>query len=263
MPVVEIAPSLSIHYLDLNPEGSRAVLLLHGLGATGESWGLQFEPLKDAGFRVLAPDGRGFGQSSCPKPCRSIKEMASDYIQFLRELGVNKTNVAGISMGGTVALQMAVERPDLVDRLVLVNTFSKLQPPSLSGWFYFAYRFFLVHTVGLPVQARAVAKRIFPHPGQNDLRQSLFEQVSQADPSGYRAAMRALARFNIHHRLKEITSPTLVITGEKDSTIPPAAQHSMAEAIPGARQVIIPGGGHGVSADQPEAFNRILIDFLK
>jgi 3-oxoadipate enol-lactonase len=263
MPAVDITPSLSIYYLDLNPEGSPIVLLLHGLGATGDSWRLQFDPLTSAGFRVLAPDMRGFGRSSCPKPCRSIKEMAADILLLLKELGLGHVNLAGISMGGTVALQIAVERPDLVDRLVLVNTFSKLSPPSLSGWFYFAYRFFLVHTLGLSAQAQAVARRIFPHPEQSYLRQNLYEQVIQADPRGYRSAMRALARFNIHHRLPEIASPTLVITGECDSTVPPGLQQSMAESIPDARQVLIRGGGHAVSVDQPEAFNKVLLDFLK
>jgi 3-oxoadipate enol-lactonase len=263
MPAVEIAPSLSIHYLDLNPEGSRTVVLLHGLGATGESWRLQFKPLIDAGFRVIAPDCRGFGRSSCPKPCKSIKEMALDLIQLLQELNVEKTNLAGISMGGTVALQMTIARPDLIERLVLVNTFSKLRPPSLSGWLYFAFRFFLVNTMGIPAQARAVAARIFPYPEQESFRQSLYEQVVQANPRCYRASMRALARFNIENRLSEITSPTMVITGEKDSTISPMLQSMMAEAIPDARHIIIPGGGHGVCVDQSEAFNQVLLDFLK
>jgi 3-oxoadipate enol-lactonase len=177
-------------------------------------------------------------------------------------LKVNKINITGISMGGTVALQLAVHEPDLVNRLVLVNTFSKLQPSSFSGLLYFLFRFLLVHTLGIPTQARTVAKRVFPHPEQDYLRQNLYAQVIQSDPRAYRAAMRALARFNILNSLSEIKSPTLVITGENDSTVPPSLQKKLANAIPNAQQVIIPGGGHGVSADQPEVFNRVLLDFL-
>jgi 3-oxoadipate enol-lactonase len=260
MPAVESSPSL--HHVDLNPEGSPKVLLLHGLGATGESWRFQMKPLTDAGFRVIAPDLRGFGRSSCYEPPLSIKHMAEDVFRLLEKLQVTKCSVVGISMGGTIALQMAAARPEVVEKLVLANTFSKLSPPSLSGWFYFAFRYLLVHTLGLPTQARAVAKRVFPHPEQETLRQTLYAQVVQADPKCYRAAMRALARFNLHHRLKEISTPTLVITGENDSTVHPSLQRKMVEALPCAHQVIIPNAGHGVSVDQPEAFNRVLLNFL-
>ena len=66
MAILELEPGLTIHYLDFNPGGYPAVLLLHGLGATGNSWQLQFHPLIEAGYRVLAPDMRGFGQSNFP-----------------------------------------------------------------------------------------------------------------------------------------------------------------------------------------------------
>jgi 3-oxoadipate enol-lactonase len=262
MPAVEPTPSFTIHYVDLNPEGSHTILLLHGLGATGESWRFQRKPLTDAGFRVLAPDLRGFGRSSRMQPCRSIQQMASDVFHLLNTLRIKKVHAVGISMGGAVALQMAADRPELIDRLVLVNTFSKLRPPTLSGWFYFAFRFLLVHTLGLPTQARKVARRVFPRPEQETLRQAFYDQVVQADPRCYRAAMRALARFNIHQRLGKISSPTLVISGDKDTTVPHSLQRAMTEAIPSACQIIIPDGGHGVSVDKPEAFNRSLLNFL-
>jgi pimeloyl-ACP methyl ester carboxylesterase len=107
-----------------------------------------------------------------------------------------------------------------------------------------------------------VARRLFPKPEHDQLRLEFYAQVLQANPHGYRAAMRSLARFDVRGRLREIDLPTLVITGEQDASIPPIIQRRLAEGIPGSRQVTIPSAGHGVIADQPEAFNRVLLDFL-
>jgi pimeloyl-ACP methyl ester carboxylesterase len=188
--------------------------------------------------------------------------MAGDMAGLLERLETGPVHVVGISMGGTLALQLALDFPELVDRLVLVNTFARLRPERPSVWLYFALRFVLVHTLGLPIQARAVARRIFPGPDQELLRRVLFEQICQADPKGYRAAMRALARFNVLRRLGEIHVPTLVITSELDGTVSPKTQRILVERIPNARQGVIPGAGHAVTAEQPEAFNRAMIDFL-
>jgi 3-oxoadipate enol-lactonase len=251
-----------LKFLDPYPEGNPTVLLLHGLGANGSSWMLQFDPLASAGFRPLAPDTPGFGKSPYDGKGWSIRRVAADMAGLLTELRAGPANIVGISMGGTIAQQIALDFPHLVEKLVLVNTFAVLRPTKLSGWFYFLQRFILVHTLGLPTQAKFVAQRIFPGPDQEVLRQMLVDQITQADPRAYRAAMRALGTFNSIKRISGIKAPTLVITGENDSTVQPAHQRILASKILGARQIIIPGAGHAVSVDQPETFNREILTFL-
>ncbi len=251
----------TLYYLEQQPQAARQVLLLHGLGATSDSWLFQTPPLIAAGFRVVAPDARSFGKSTYPGRT-SIRAMAEDFVHLLDHLQIAHTDVVGISMGGTLALQLALDYPNRIDRLVLVNTFAGLRPKSLKVWGYFLYRFILVHTVGLDQQARFVAQRIFPKPEQEILRRELIAQVSQASPAGYRATMRALGLLDITSRLGEIHCPTLVITGEQDSTVPPDVQNILVHSIPGASQEIIPGAGHAVSVEKPDEFNRILLAFL-
>jgi pimeloyl-ACP methyl ester carboxylesterase len=243
MPVLQLTQGNTLHYLDYHRDASPVVLLLHGLGATCESWLLQIPALTGGGFRILAPDARGFGKSTYPGGGTTIAEMAGDMARLLEHLETGPAYVVGISMGGTLALQLALDFPVLVDRLVLVNTFACLRPERLSIWLNFALRFVLVHTLGLQIQARTVARRIFPRSDQELLRKVLFEQICQADPKGYSAAMRALARFNVLHRLGEIHVPTLVITGELDGTVSPKNQRILADRIPNARQEVIPGAG--------------------
>jgi pimeloyl-ACP methyl ester carboxylesterase len=261
MPTLPLSPQLTLHYRDENPSGRETVLLLHGLGANGDSWRLQTPALVEAGYRVVAPDLRGFGQAGYPGRT-DVPQMAADTAALLVHLQTGPVVVAGISMGGTVALQLALDHPELTSRLVLVNTFCRLQPAKASAWFYFALRLVLVYTVGLPSQARAVTRRIFPHPDQELLRQGLYDQILQANPRAYRAAILALGRFDVQARLGEIGVPTLVVTGEADTTVQPRNQCDLL-AIRGARQVVIPGAGHGVTADHPQEFNQVLLEFLR
>ncbi|RPI84507.1 MAG: alpha/beta hydrolase [Chloroflexi bacterium] len=261
MPELALSQQQTLHYLDPNPDGAQGIFLLHGLGASAESWLLQIPALVRAGYRPIAPDMRGFGKSTYPGSL-NIQSMAADLAALHKHLGLPAVHVVGISMGGTVALQYAIDFPECVRKLVLTNTFAHIRPKNAAYYIYYAYRFFLVHTLGLKAQARAVSYRIFPKPEQEQLRSVLIDQIVQSDPRAYRAALRSLARFNVTHRLKEIKAPTLVITGAEDSTIAPSVQEKMADGILGAKMVVIPGAGHAVSVDSPNQFNKILMDFL-
>lgn len=261
MPVFEFSQSNQIHYLDENSSSPEAVLLLHGLGANSSSWLMQTPVLHAAGFRIIAVDAPGFGQSTYSGGA-SIDRFSGPIAALVDRLQIQRLNVVGISMGGTLALQLALDHPRWVSRLVLANTFAHLDISSPRLLPYFLLRFILVHTLGLPTQAKSVAKRIFPYPEQELLRQGLINQVIQANSRAYRAAMRALARFDVRSRLGEIPCPTLVITGDRDTTVPLESQRQLAEGITGARQVIISQAGHGVTVEKPGAFNQVLVEFL-
>jgi pimeloyl-ACP methyl ester carboxylesterase len=238
------------------------VLLLHGLGANGSSWILQFAPLIMAGMRPVAPDAPGFGDSPYDGHGWSFKRVAGDLAGLLGELQTGPVHIVGLSMGGLTAQQLALDHPHLVRKLVLVSTYTVLRPENISQWRYFFQRLIVLHTLGLKQQAEIVARRVFPDPGQEALRQMAAEQIASADPRAYRTAMRSLGLFDSRRRLKEIKVPALVITGECDSTVSPARQKQLTVGISGARQVIIPNAGHAVAVDQYEAFNRVLIEFL-
>jgi 3-oxoadipate enol-lactonase len=260
---LDLPNGVRLHYLETGRQAKETILLLHGLGASSASWTLQIPVLEAAGYAILAPDARGFGQSSYPGGNTTIVEMSADFEALLDQLQTGPVDVVGISMGGTHALQLAISRPDLVSKLVLVNTFARLRPSNPGEWFYFAIRFILVHTLGLNVQAQTVAQRIFPRPEQDEFRKAFLEEILQADPRGYRAAMRALAGYNADPYLASIHCPTLVITSSDDTTVNPNLQKKLIEGIPNARQVLINNAGHAVIATQAEKFNQILLAFLQ
>jgi 3-oxoadipate enol-lactonase len=252
-----------LHVLDPNPSGSPAVLFLHGLGSNGSAWTPQFAPLAETGYRPLAPDVPGFGQSPYDGRGWSLRRMASLLAGWLQEIGMAPVHVVGLSMGGVIAQQFALDHPQLVRKLVLASTFSVLRPENVSQWFYFIERALVVHLVGLPAQAKLVAQRVFPEPEQAQLRQLALEQIAGANPAAYRAAMRSLGLFDSRRRLGELRHPALIITGADDTTVSPARQEMLAQAIQGARQVVIPQAGHAVNIDQMQSFNQVLLEFLE
>lgn len=252
----------TLNYLDPHKQNQRAVLLVHGLGANCSSWTLQFDTLGGNGFRPIAPDLPGFGSSAYDGKGWSIKRSASLLAELVDELGVGPVDVVGLSMGGVVAQQFVLDFPQKVHKLVLVSSFCALRPSSLSEWGYFFQRAMLVHLLGLKTQSSLVARRVFPHENQAGLRKLAEEQISSADPRAYRAAMRGLGLFNSTGRLNSIHNPTLVVSGEDDSTVRPERQAVLANCIRGARQVIIEQAGHALTIDQFEGFNALLLKFL-
>jgi 3-oxoadipate enol-lactonase len=252
-----------LHVLDPNPSGHPAVLLLHGLGATGASWTLQLPILTEAGLRPLAPDAPGFGDSPYDGQGWSVRRAAAQMAELFDDLGTGPAHIVGLSMGGVITQQLAHDFPHLVKRLVLVSTIAALRPDSLSGWLYFVQRALAITFIGLPAQARVVAKRVFPNPDQADLRDLLVTTISRADPRAYRLAMSSLGLFDSRNWLPQIAVPTLVITGADDTTVSPVQQKILAEGIPGARHVVLSGAGHAVSVDRADGFNRLLLEFLK
>jgi len=251
------------HYLDFNPEGQPAVLLLHGLGVDGSSWGYQIPPLSEAGFRPIAPDLPGFGRSVAAAGRWTIAKVTGDVVRFVVGLTGKPVVVVGLSLGGTIALQIALDYPQWVEKLVLANTFACLRPQRFDEMGYLLGRFVVANLRGKEYQAGMVARRLFPNAEQADLRREITDRILLADQRIYREAMQSLALFDVRHRLAEIQVPTLVISGQRDTTVPLFNQRVLVQRIPGARQVIIPDAGHAVIVDQVAAFNRELIGFVK
>lgn len=253
---------MRLFWIDLNSSAEPVVLLLHGLGATSESWQLQIPVLIEHGYRVLAPDLPGFGRSPYASEWKSVSEVTTSISDDISHLNIHSAIVVGISMGGVVSLQLALDHPQFIERLVLVNTFAHLNVISPKTTPYYITRWVLLHLRGMQAQANAVANRIFPHPSQSALRGELIRQVLAANPSAYRAAMSTLAKINLDDRLIEISQPTLVITGECDTTVLPHIQTAMTTKIRNARQVIMPNTGHAASVENYAVFNGHLLDFL-
>jgi len=236
-------------------------LLLHGLGSSSDDWLLQIPTFSNR-WRVIAPDLRGHGRTPLPDTTLTIEQMAADMAELLERLDARPAHVLGLSMGGCVALALALARPDDVRSLILVNTGAAIR---FSGRRYLRglTRVIALLVGGPPAMARVVARGLFPDPDQALLRQEAAARLSQVAPRAYLSAVRALLRFDARPRLAEIRCPTLVIAGAEDGTLGPQPTRYLADHIPSARLAIIPRSRHVTPIDQPEAFNRTVLNFLE
>lgn len=259
MPYITV-DGLRLHYLALG--AGPPVVLLHGLGSCGEDWFLLQAPALSQRYRVLMPDLRGHGRSDRPPGPYTVPQMADDIAGFLKALGTDSAHIVGLSLGGAVAQALAVRHPERVRSLVLVNTFAYLRPQGWGEWWRTLTRIGAL-LVNIALQARMEAEELFPRPGQAGLRRVAYQRLCANDPAAYRAAMMAAARYDGRRDLGRIRAPTLVVAGLEDTVVPLRAKEELAAGIPGARLVTIPRSGHATPTDQPVAFNRILLDFLR
>ncbi len=253
----------SLKFLDPNPQGKGVILLLHGLGVDGSSWDYQLEGLSRMGYRPIAPDLPGFGDSPNEGKSWNIHLVSEKVIQWMTSNTDEKMVLVGHSMGGVIAQEIALYHPEKICGLILVNTFAHLRPKHASEWLYFGLRYLTVNFQSPVKQAELVARRVFPHPEQEWLRKEAVRRILTVDPVIYRSAMRELFRFDSRSNLKNLSMPVLVITGEGDTTIRMDEQAELVKLVSGARQVVIPGGGHGVIVEKPDEVNAAMIQFLK
>lgn len=246
-------------YYEVQGSGD-VVLLLHGLGSSVRDWELQIPALAER-YKIVAVDMRGHGRSGKPPGPYRIATFAADVAQVLRALDLGPAHVVGLSMGGMVGFQLAVDEPSLVRSLVVVNSGPEVVPRTLRERVALASRLVALRVVGLRGLARTIAAKNFPRADQEALRRRLVESLASNDEAAYRASTKAIIGWSVADRIGAIRCPVLVITGDQDYT-PVAAKRAYAARIPGARVVVIPDSRHVTPMDQPEAFNRHLLAFL-
>lgn len=236
------------------------LLFLHGLGSQGEDWAMQV-PYFSAHYQVITADMRGHGASGKPPGPYSVPMMAEDVVGLMDGLGVESAHVAGLSMGGMIAFQLTVDRPERVRSLVVVNSGPALVPRTPGEWLRVQQRLLLAQVFGPARTGRFLSKRLFPKPEQDALRAQFVERWARNDPAAYLAALRALVGWSVLDRVDQIRCPVLVISGDRDYT-PADTKQAYAAMIPEAQFLVIKDSGHATPIDQAEIFNRCVFDFL-
>lgn len=253
--------TITIGY-DIRGDGD-ALLLIQGLGYASWGWHWQVPDLsKD--FRVITFDNRGIGYTDAPQGPYTVSQMAGDAAALLDALGIKRAHVLGASLGGFIAQTLAVERPDLVARLVLVCTgfggTRFLPMPEVT-----VRLLEKVPTMADEERLRAATENAFTARSVAE-RRDLIEKImdfrrTQAQPFehwGWQAA--AGAAFDLSDRIGEITAETLVMTGTEDNVVDHKNSGLLAQEIPNATLVEMPGG-HLFFVERADAFNRIVAAF--
>jgi 3-oxoadipate enol-lactonase len=255
---------MTLHYTLLNEHHPETVLLLHGMGSAGEDWELQLAALAPH-YRVLAPDARGHGRSHRPPGPYAIAQMTDEVVALLDQLSLGPVHAVGLSMGGCMAMQLAIAHPSRVRSLVLVNTFARIRPAGWQGLRRFIQRVWALQFGSLSAVGMSVTGNLFPKPEQADLRRLALERFNSHNTSKetYRTILRAVVQFNARRHLQRVACPTLVVSGDRDLTVPMSCKVDLHKGIPGSEFLVIPDSGHGTPIDQAERFNEALLGFLQ
>lgn len=247
----------SLHYR-VRGRGA-CVLLIHGLGSSGADWELQARVLARS-FRVIVPDLPGSGTSALLESRCSIAGFAETLWAMLDHLRVERVNIIGFSMGGAVALEMALRHPNRVPRLGLINSLATYRIDHWRKWLEARIPPALLGLLGMRRAARLIARRLFPKPWQRPLRQRAAAVVSTVPASCYLRMARALEAWSAADRLDRLKAKTLVIAAEQDFT-PLAEKYALAAALR-ADIMIVRGSRHGTPFDSIEATNAGLLALL-
>ncbi|MFP2923954.1 alpha/beta fold hydrolase [Pyxidicoccus sp. 3LG] len=237
------------------------VLLLHGLGSSGRDWEL-VTPRLAARHRVIVPDARGHGRSETPAGPYGVPLFARDIAALCDKLGLTRVHVVGLSMGGMMGFQLAVDRPDLVRSLVVVNSGPELKARTLSRKLAFAMRLLLLRFLGPMRLAKVLAPKLFPKPEQAELRQRVLDTLGHNDPDAYLRATRGLLGWGVLERVKDITCPVLALHSERDYT-PLSEKQAYVGLLRDARLQTLSDSGHAAPLDQPVLLAEAVEAFLR
>lgn len=254
-----ISPQLRVSYDEAG--SGPALVLLHAFPQARAMWQMQLENLS-RDFRVLCPDLPGFGGSRSASTC-SIQSMADDIAAWLRHLKIEKATVGGVSMGGYVALALALNHPDLLSGLVLASTRADADSEEARAGREKMIAFAQEN------DARAVFEKMAPRlfcQATRDERPELVEQAALvAEPISRRTIVSALAalrdRPDARAFLSRISVPTLVLLGARDEVSPLDSALEMSGAIADSCLQVLERAGHFAHLEQPADWNQAVRDW--
>lgn len=239
-----------------------ALVLLHPLGASGGTWQPQLAEFERF-FRVILVDMRGHGRSrledGVPRAC-AVQDLAEDALGVLDALGIDRAHWCGLSIGGVIALQVAVTAPRRVLRLVLANTAAVFSPTSM--W---DERIDTARSKGLAPLFAAVPERWFTV-GFREREPAEIERIiglfGDTQVQGYIEACSALRDVDLRARLVDVQAPTLVIGSSQDIATPIERAEELAEGISGADLLVL-DAAHLSNVEQAAEFTTAVVDFLR
>lgn len=249
---VSPSPRLAVSHAGEGP----LVLFLHGIRGHRRNWDRQVEALAGEGFKAAAWDARGYGDSEDYRgPLNFRDHFVGDVLRVAEHFAAKKFHLVGLSMGGRIARNVGIYRPDRLHSLTVVNANPGFDSMSADD----VRRFVTERKTRTP---ESIRKLLGPHP-RKGAYEELVESIDAIRDESYRRTLEASVAQDRDAPIENIRAPTLIIAGEEDKVYPPELARGMAKRIPGAELATLKGAGHLANLEQPDEFNRILLQFLK
>jgi pimeloyl-ACP methyl ester carboxylesterase len=267
---IEIA-GRRVNYVDIGEGGGAPVVLVHGLGGQWQNW-LENIPRLAQERRVIALDLPGFGLSEMPGEKITIPSYGKCVHALIERLELEPAAVVGNSMGGFVASEVAIQFPQVVERLVLVSAAGISSANASRAPVLTVGRIATAITAYTAARHRAMARRpvsrhaalafVARHPSKLKADLAWEGLMKGTGKPGFDDALRACLEYDFRDRLPDISCSTLIVWGENDSIIPSRDAEEYERLIPNARKLVMEDTGHIPMVERPETFNRTLLEFL-
>lgn len=245
-------------YYEITGQGD-PLLLIHGLGSSTRDWEDMIPFLPN--FQIITIDLRGHGQTTKPKGPYSIKMFAEDIVSLLKTLNLQSVNILGISLGGAITLQMAIDYPKFVKSIIVINSTAEIRMDSFKMKMEGFKRNMIVRLVGMKKMGEVLAPRLFIKPEQEEQRAKLIERWAKNDKKAYLSAMGAIMGWSVKSQLSDIKCPALIVGSDEDYS-PSDVKKEYTTLISDATFVEIKDARHAVTAEKPKELCEIVNKFL-
>ena len=253
---------IDIHY-QVAGDGPETILLVNGVGDDLGAWPNQIPDLLAAGLRVVTFDNRGVGRSGQPVGPYTSREMAADVKAVVDALALGPFHIAGVSMGGCIALEYALANPADLRSAFFANTYARPDPFTYAAFEAWGL---IAEAAGTSVLMRQMAPWIFSpsfYEAQPETVTALVTEMERSPqpPASFAAQIGALLSHDCLDRLGEIDVRSLVLVADDDIIIRPELSRRLFDGLPKAEWAVVPGG-HGAFWENPGPWNRAVIDFI-
>ncbi len=256
-------PKLRSNNIDLYYEvqgAGQPLVFINGLGSSTRDWVDQVQEFCKS-YRVITFDLRGQGKSDAPAGPYTIPMFALDIVGLLKGLGIESAHIVGISLGGGIAFQLALDTPAVVKTLVIVNSGPLMTAPGGDAQKEIDSRIGIVKQMGMRAMGQALAPNLFPKPEHAALREDFINRWAENNPQAYIETLLSMVGWNVMSQIGSIRCPTLVISSDHDYS-PVALKEAYIKLMPDAQLVVIPDAHHAVPIERPREFNAVLAKFL-
>jgi pimeloyl-ACP methyl ester carboxylesterase len=246
-----------LHYFEAGPADGTALVLVHGLGDRGEAWAAMMPRLAAKGFHVWVPDLLGYGRSPRPDVDYSIPLEEGIVVDFMQAVHVPKADVGGWSMGGWIAMKLALDHPEMVDRLVVYDSAGVYFPATWQAELF---------TPADEAGVRELIAMLTPEPPVvPDFAAAAMARRLQANAWVVKRSLASMVtgRDLLDFRLQNISQPMLIVWGSKDVLIPLSAGETIHEKVPQSVLNVIEGCGHIAPSECAGPVTESTVDFLR
>ncbi len=241
------------------------IILSSGLGGSASYWAPQLAALSDD-YRIVTYDHRGCGRTGGEVPADGgIAAMADDVLEIAEQLGLTRFDFMGHALGGLIGLDLALRKPRMIGKLVLINAWSKADPHSGRC---FDVRIELLEKSGVPAFVKAQPLFLYPAVWMSENAERLEAEERHAidhfqGRTNILRRIAALRAFDVDDRLEDIKTETLVIATRDDLLVPYTRSVRLAEGLSNSQLQLVDFGAHAVNVTAPDAFNAAILRFLR